>query len=83
MDHFREPSGKGPGAVFGGFWDPKWSGLGAQKWAKNEVGSKRGNFQKTLQKPMNFQYFNGLRGLDFHSKLVPNPIKFWVGFGPP
>ena len=66
MDQFREPSGNGPGAAFVRFLDPKWQDLGAQKRTKIEVGSKKGDFRKTLQKPMNFQYSNGLRGPEVH-----------------
>ena len=66
LDHFWDPSQKGPGAVFGGFWLPKWEGFGGPKWCKNGVDNERCDFQFLKEKPMVFQYFGGLEGPVFH-----------------
>ena len=44
-DHFLGFSRKGPGAVFGGFWAPKWEGFGRQNGCQNGIGSKKGVLQ--------------------------------------
>ena len=57
LDHFWEPSGEGPGAVFCGFPAPQSEGLGSQKWVENGVDNKTRDFQFSKENPMVFQYF--------------------------
>ena len=57
LDHFWEPSGEAPGAVFCGFLAPQSEGLGGQKWVQNRVDNKTRDFQILKENPMVFQYF--------------------------
>ena len=52
--YFWDPSGEGPGMVFGGFWAPNSEGLGGQKSVSNRFGNRDGDLQKTKENPMVF-----------------------------
>ena len=54
----------------------------AKSGPKKGSVARRAFCQKTKENQWFFQYLEGLRGSDFHWKLVQNLDKFWIDFGP-